>query len=139
LKFHDRAEKLISRIAKMTTREFVDESCSLIADLLEELDGWQQQFDCENIIDAVAQMQELGRRAEKAESLAERLATDALTSLAGIVCTPAEGYLKAPHCLSGDIGNLRKLEEVAIKRAISAEKGWEEALKTIKELRAESV
>ena len=69
-------------------------------------------------------------------ALAERLATDALTSLAGIVCTPAEGYLMAPHCLASDIGNLRKLEESATRRAISAEAGWKEALATIEQTKA---
>jgi hypothetical protein len=78
-------------------------------------------------------------RAAKAESLAKRLADDALTSLAGIVCTPAEGYLLAPQCLAADIRNLRKLEEAATKRAISAEKGWQEAIETIKALQPESV
>lgn len=41
-------------------------------------------------------------------ALAERLASDALTSLAGIVCTPVEGYLLAPQCLPADIRTLRK-------------------------------
>jgi hypothetical protein len=68
---------------------------------------------------------------DTAEALATQLATDALTSLLGIVCTPAEGYLKAPQCLANDIGNLRKLEEAATKRAESAEEGWKEALAII--------
>ncbi|OHD24897.1 MAG: hypothetical protein A2Y38_16330 [Spirochaetes bacterium GWB1_59_5] len=75
----------------------------------------------------------LFERATRAESKAKRLADDALTALAGIVCTPVEGYLEAPQCLSADIRNLRKLEEAATKRAISAEKGWEEALQAIKD------
>jgi len=53
----------------------------------------------------------LFERATRAEDLAERLAKDALTSLAGIVCTPVEGYMKAPQCLSTDIGELRKMAE----------------------------
>jgi len=77
----------------------------------------------------------LFERATRAESLAERLAKAALTSLAGIVCTPIEGYLEAPQCLSTDIGNLRKLEEAATKRADSAEAGWKEALATIEQMK----
>ena len=43
-----------------------------------------------------------------AERRLKRLAYDALTSLAGTVCTPVEGYILAPQCLSANIREVVK-------------------------------
>ena len=116
----ERAHKWI--VAKYCLSDAVSQADKIIQELLE---AWENEKYLS---------ERLFARATRAESLAERLATDALTQLAGVVCTPAEGYLKAPHCLASDIANLRKLEEAATKRAISAENGWQEAIETIKAL-----
>lgn len=68
-------------------------------------------------------------RAEKAEALANRLATDALAALAGAVPTPAEGYVATPHCLRGDIGKLRARAE----RAGALEAALREAREAIRD------
>jgi hypothetical protein len=136
LEYHERAQKMVKEMRQMSTQKYIDVSCSLISDLLEAYDLLKESFEA-NANETIELRKKLSgewERAETATRLAERLATDALTSLAGIVCTPAEGYLKAPHCLASDIGNLRKLEEAATKRAVSAENGWREAIENIKVL-----
>lgn len=49
--------------------------------------------------------------------LAKRLADDALVELSAVVCTPAEGYFDAPHCLKGDIKTVVAQLQTAEARA----------------------
>ena len=70
--------------------DFIDSVHSIITDLLAEL--------------------------ERVESERDRLAKDALTSLAGVVCTPIEGFVKVPYELKTGILELRKMKESADQR-----------------------
>jgi hypothetical protein len=49
----------------------------------------------------------------------DRLATDALAAMAGAgICTPVEGYVKAPHCLASNIGDLKRERDTARQSAL---------------------
>lgn len=50
-------------------------------------------------------------RASAAEARLKRFADEAMAGLAGVVCTPEEGYLKAQHCFLGDLAALRRRAE----------------------------
>lgn len=68
-------------------------------------------------------------RIKELEAERNRLASDALTALAGIVCTPVEGYVLAPQCLKSNILELRKMyvdaTRAALERAVEiVHKRW---------------
>lgn len=58
---------------------------------------------------------------EKVEAERDRLAHDALTVLAGVVCTPIEGFVKVPYELKTGILELRKMKESAEQRIAELE------------------
>jgi len=58
-----------------------------------------------------------GRRREREDGVAARLASDALCAISGAGgVTPQEGYLKAPHCLQSDIERVIFQREEAAAR-----------------------
>lgn len=73
----------------------------------------------ERLEDRIAELEEEQARSthalERVRAERDRLAADALAALSEFVATPVGGYLKEPHCLTGDIQKLgrerKRLEE----------------------------